>query len=112
MAKHRAGAVERRALVRVEQEDEQVVQREEHQHKDQHETNLAQFDVTEPEHRKADGHQPQQYPGVVGDHAGEGKQQKERQLCRAGQVVYHAFARYIVQNGISSHRRAPPCLPR
>ena len=42
----------------------------------------------------------------------EGKQQKECQLCRAGQVVYHAFARYIVQNGISSHRRAPPCLPR
>ena len=112
MAQHRAGAIERRALVGVKQKDEQIVQRQEHQHKDQHEPDFPQLDVAEFERRKADDHQPQQHPSIVGDHAGEGEQQKERQLGCSSQLMHHAFTRQVVQNGISSHAHAPPCQPR
>ena len=96
VAQHRAGAVQCGALVGVEQEDEQVVQNQKNKHEDQHKADFLNFNVAEFERRKADGHQPQQHPGVVGDHAGKGKQQKKRQLGGAGKLMHHTFARQVV----------------
>ena len=45
MAQHRAGAVEGRALIRIKQEDKQIVQCQKHQHEHQHKADLAQLDV-------------------------------------------------------------------
>ena len=110
MEQHMPRAVQRGALVGVKQKDEQVIQQQEYQHKDQHKPHFAQFDVAELERRKADGHQPQQHPSVIGDHAGKGKQQKECQLGGAGHFVNNALARQVIEHGISSHVCAPPCL--
>ena len=49
VAEHRAGAVQRGALIGIEQEDEQVVQQQEHQHEGQHKPDFPEFDLAQPE---------------------------------------------------------------
>ena len=108
VAEHRAGAVQRRALVGVEQEDEQVIQQQEYQHEHQHKPHLTEPDPAQLERGQTDRQQHQQNPGVVGDHAGKGEQQKERQLGGAGELVNDALPREIIQNSFSGHVPAPP----
>mgnify|MGYP006923477619 CR=1 FL=1 len=108
VAEHRAGAVQRRALVGVEQEDEQVVQQQEYQHEGHHKPDFPEFDPAQPEGQQADHQQAQQHPGVVGDHAGKGKQQEERQLGGSGHLMDDALPGEIIQNGLSSHPLSPP----
>ena len=108
VAEHRAGAVQGGTLIGVEQEDEQVVQQQEHQHEHQHEPHLAEPDPAQLERGQADRQQHQQHPGVVGDHAGKGKQQEERQLGGSGHLVDDALPGEIIQNGLSSHPLSPP----
>ena len=112
VAQHRAGAVQRGALVGVEQEDEKVVQQQKHQHEHEHKPHFFVAQTAELERRQADRQQRQQQPGVVGDHAGKGEQQEERQLGRARQPMDDTFAREVVQNRFSSHGCAPPCQRR
>ena len=112
VAEHRAGAVEGRALIGVEQKDEEVVQQQEHQHEDQHEPHFAEFDPAQLERRQADRQQHQQHIGVVGDHAGKGKQQEKRQLGGARQLMDDTFPREIIQHRFSGHFLAPPCPAR
>ena len=108
VAQHRAGAVQCGALVGVKQVDKKVVQQQKHQHKHEHKPHFFVVQAAELERRQADRQQPQQQPGVVGDHTGKGEQQKKRQLGRAGQPVNNALAREVIQNRFSSHGCAPP----
>ena len=108
VAEHRAGAVQGGPLIGIEQEDEQVVQQQEHQHEGHHKPDFPEFDPAQPEGQQADHQQAQQHPGVVGDHAGKGEQQEERQLGGSGHLMDDALPGEIIQNSLSGHPLSPP----
>ena len=103
--------IQSRTLIRVKQKNEQIVQDQEYQHKDHHETDFFKFDLAEFKCGNAYRKQAKKYPGIVGDHTGKGKQQEKSKLGCTGQLMHHTLPRQIIQYCFSSHGYAPPCLP-
>ena len=91
-----AGAVQMGSLIGVEQKDKQIVQQQEHQHKDHHKPYFPQFDLTQFKSHYAYDQKSEKYPGIVGDHTCKGKKQKKCQLGSSGQFVYHTFSGKII----------------
>lgn len=107
--KHVPRAVKRRALIRIEQKDEQVVEHKEHECKGHHEPHFAETDFAQAENAHTYQQERQQHTRVIGHHAGKGEQQKEHQLGCARQLMYDALSRQIIENCLSGHGCAPPC---
>ena len=68
-----AGAVQCSSLIRVEQEDKQVIQQQKDQHENHHKTNFSESDLTEFKCCDTYYEKPQKHPGIVGNHAGKSK---------------------------------------
>ena len=103
--------IQSRTLIRVKQKNKQIVQKQKYQHKNHHKADFFKFDPAEFKCGNTHRKQPQKYPGIVGDHAGKGKQQEKSKLGCTGQLMHHTLPRQIIQYCFSSHGYAPPCLP-
>ena len=103
-----ACSVDFNALLGIEQVNEHIVQDQKHEHEHKHEPHFTEFDMAHAERGETDDHQTDQDARVVCDHAGESEEKKKGELGRACELMDHAFAGKVVQNGISSHVHAPP----
>ena len=89
-------SIQIRSLIRVEQENKHIIQKQKNKHKDHHKPHFAVFDLAELKRCKTDCKKPQQHPDIISDHACERKQQEKCQLGSSCHLVYYAVAVQIV----------------
>ena len=107
-----SGAIQRRSLVRIKQENKQIIQHQKYQHKNHHKPHFAELNLTQFKRRQAHRKQPKQYPRIISNHTCKSKKQEKRQFGGTCQLVYHTFPWQIIQHCLSGHGFAPPCPPQ